>query len=233
MSSNTATTLPNVPQVQADNIPGILKGLSQWIVWRAGLLKANGKFDKIPVDPRRGRKINAHDPNNWLSFDDAIAAHRAGVGSGIGIVMSAAHTVERDGEPHYLVALDFDRCGERMNEMRETWMQLGQPYVEMSPSRKGLRMLGLCNQVLRSGNSGNGVEVYFDKQFVTVTGADGRGEVKDVTAGLVTLHQQWFSPQVTQQPQAPQTNGGLLCRTGSSPTCSATRRRRRLTISRA
>jgi len=217
MSSNTATTLPHVPQVQADNIPDALKAIPQCIVWRAGPLKSNGKFDKIPIDPRRGRKIDAHDPNNWLSFDDAIAAHKAGVGSGIGIDMSAAHTVECGGEPYYLVALDFDRCRERMNELKETWMQLGQPYVEVSPSGKGLRMFGLSKQLLRSGNSGNGVEVYFDRQFVTVTGVNGRGEVKDVTAGLVTLHQQWFSASPTPQGQAPQANKGPALPQGLKP----------------
>ncbi len=118
---------PVVLQVQTDNIPDILKRVSQWIVWGAGPLRANGKFDKIPIDPRSGLKINAHDPNNWLAFDDAIAAHRAGKGSGIGFVMSAAHTIQCNGEPYYLVALDFDHYRGRIDELREIGLQLGRP----------------------------------------------------------------------------------------------------------
>jgi hypothetical protein len=222
MSSNTATTLPYVKAVQPDNIPDSLKAIPQWIGWRAGPRKANGKFDKIPIDPRRGRKIDAHDPNNWLSFADAIAAHQAGKSDGVGIMMSVEHTVECGGELYYLVAFDFDRCRDRLNELKETRLQLGNPYVEVSPSGNGLRMFGLSKQLLKNGNNGNGVEVYFEKQFVTVTGVEGRGAVKDVTAGLVTLHQQWFSPQVTQQPQAAQTNRGPALPQGLKPNTAPT-----------
>jgi putative DNA primase/helicase len=152
MSSNITATLPSVPQVQAGNIPDILKGLSQWIVWRIGPLKANGKFDKVPVDPQTGRHINAHDPQHWLSFADAIAAHRAGKGSGIGIVMSASQPIEMDGESYYLIGLDFDRCRDRMDKLKKLHELLGRPYVEVSPSGKGLRMFALSKQPLKGGN---------------------------------------------------------------------------------
>jgi hypothetical protein len=212
MSSNIVAAVPNVPQVRADNIPDILKGLSQWIVWRAGPLKANGKFDKVPIDPRTGRHVSAHDPQHWLSFADAMAAHQAGKGSGIGIVMSASRPIEMDGESYYLVGLDFDRCHERMDKLRRLRELLGKPYVEVSPSGNGLRMFALSKQPLKGGNSSKwGVELYADKQFLTVTGQAGRGEVKDATARLVTLDRAWFSPEVTPQPQ------GLKPNTASAP----------------
>lgn len=116
---------PTIAPLEPDNIPSLLKTINRWIVWRAGPLKSNGKFDKIPVDPATGKNVNGLASANWLSFDTALAAHRSGKGDGIGIALSAAHPVEFGGGHLYLVALDFDKCSPAMAELKELWLRLG------------------------------------------------------------------------------------------------------------
>ena len=44
--------------LNAQNIPDILKDLSRWVVWKAFDEKPDGRFDKVPICPLSGRKIN-------------------------------------------------------------------------------------------------------------------------------------------------------------------------------
>jgi hypothetical protein len=184
--------MPDIPPVEAGNIPAILKDEKRWLGWWAGPLKPNGKFDKFPVDPWTGRKIDPLAPGNWLTFDQAIDACRRGTAKGVGIVLSDQHPVSFAGTEYYLTAVDLDGCGDRMPELQSLWRQLGRPYVEVSPSGKGLRILGLSRTPFRGGNAGEGRELYFTKRFVTVTGLNGRGTLCDFTNEIEHLEQQWF-----------------------------------------
>ena len=56
-----------------------------------------------------------------------------------------------------------------MQKLKELWVRLGQPYVEASPSGKGLRMFALSTELLKGGNDGNGHELYCSGRFMTVT----------------------------------------------------------------
>jgi primase-polymerase (primpol)-like protein len=164
-------------------------------MWRAGPVKPNGKFDKIPCSPSTGKNINGQDSENWLNFDDALAAHRNGTGDGIGIVLSIDHPIPYNGVDHYLVALDFDNCKSRMSQLQQLWLNLGKPYTELSPSDKGLRMFALSRQPFKGGNDGNGHELYSGGRFMTVTGRSAMGQINDATDVLEDLHQQWFGPK--------------------------------------
>jgi AAA domain/Primase C terminal 2 (PriCT-2) len=209
---------PQIPKIERDNIPSLLKGIDQWVIWRAGPLKGNGKFDKIPISPSTGHNINGQDPKNWLPYKDAVAAYDRGIGNGIGIVLNNEHTIQHNGSEYYLIALDFDNCFGSLNSFNELWLSLGKPYVERSPSGNGLRMFALSTEVLRGGNDGNGHELYSGGRFMTVTGGEGRGQVKDATAGLVDLHQQWFGQEGPREKSDPGSNLSpeLLAKPGSN-----------------
>jgi hypothetical protein len=58
----------------------------------------------------------------------------------------------------------------------------------MSPGGNGLRMLTLSTEVLKGGNAGNGFEMYFDNQFVTITGQTLGGTLVECTDELKRLH---------------------------------------------
>jgi AAA domain/Primase C terminal 2 (PriCT-2) len=197
LTDHPLTVFPNIPPVIPTNIPALLKGEKRWVVWRAGPYKPTGKFDKIPVDPLTGRNVNALEPANWLTFDQAMDAHRRGMANGIGIVLSDQLPIVMDGTPYYLTAIDLDQCLDSMSEHRVLWRELGKPYVEVSPSGNGLRMLGLCSTPLKGGNAGDGRELYFSERFMTITGIGGRGDLVDLSAGLTAVQREWFASKTS------------------------------------
>ncbi|MCL9982953.1 MAG: AAA family ATPase [Erythrobacter sp.] len=192
-----ASTYPSILPVDTAPIPDLLKGLRRWLPWRAGPHKPTGKFDKIPIDPTTGRNLSAVDPANWVTFDVAMQACRKGAAQGIGIALSDKHPVMLKGQPLFLTAVDLDNCRSQMNEYKLLWRQLGKPYVEVSPSGKGLRMLGLSCTAVRGGNAGDGKELYATGRFVTVTGHGGRGSLCEFTSGITMLERNWFGDRTT------------------------------------
>lgn len=190
--SEAQKQFPKIAKVNATNIPDLLKKPDRWLVWKAGPLKENGKFDKIPINPNDCRAFNGNDPANWMTFEQAIAAHENRIGDGIGIALNEFYPIDFDGTPHFLVALDFDNVKEDETSIRELWMTLGKVYVETSPSGKGLRMFALSTEKITGGNDENGHEMYMRGRFVTVTGHGGRGSLRAATDRLVELDQAWF-----------------------------------------
>ena len=56
--------------IRPENIPNELKAIPHWILW--GYREKNGKAEKVPIDPKTGALVNAHDSKNWLTFEDAL-----------------------------------------------------------------------------------------------------------------------------------------------------------------
>lgn len=200
MTQSPQPTFPKIPPVDSARIPDLIKGSRRWFPWRAGPIKDSGKFDKIPVNPSTGRNVNPLDPANWLSFQDALNAYHNGVGHGLGIALSDQHPIIVAGVPYYPTAVDRDNCGDQMDECETMWRQLGNTYIEASPSGKGLRLLGLSRTLVHSGNAGEGREMYANKHFVTITGNGGRGTLCDFTSGIVALERQWFGDRTAPKP---------------------------------
>ena len=69
-------------KLKLENIPHLLKSLDQWLVWKAFNEKPGGKFDKIPVCPDMGFKINGLDTSKHMSFETALQAYQNGIGDG-------------------------------------------------------------------------------------------------------------------------------------------------------
>ncbi|RVQ67111.1 hypothetical protein EKN06_09325 [Croceicoccus ponticola] len=200
MSSTSAPVYPKIPPVDPTPIPPLIKGIKRWLPWRAGPYKPNGKFDKVPIDPVTGRNVSPVDPSNWVTISDALEACRKGLAQGIGIALSDQHPITVAGEQFFLTAIDLDNCVSRVEEYKLLWAEMGQPYGEVSPSGKGLRMLGLSRTVVRGGNAGDGKELYATGRFVTVTGLGGRGALCDFTSDIITLEQQWFGNRSAPKP---------------------------------
>ncbi|MCP5186557.1 MAG: AAA family ATPase [Pseudomonadales bacterium] len=178
--------------IHTENIPDLLKLHDRWVIWQAGEEKANGKFDKIPISITSGNKINALKPCNWASFDKAYNAYEEGKSDGIGIVLTDEPiTTDDDGNGLYLIGVDLDGVSENIDEAKSVWKRLG-TYREISPSLKGLRMLGLSRTKIKGGNAGQGKELYGSKRFLTITGISGRGNVVDATEKFLELERDWF-----------------------------------------
>ena len=199
---NTSVGRPTIPPVIPEPIPEVLKNVDRWVAWRAGKFKPTGKFGKFPVDPVSRRALNPLAPTNWLSFERAMDAHRRGVADGVGFVLSDRFPVVTGDNPLYLTAIDLDHCAPKMPEHQALWQELAKPYVEISPSGKGLRMLGLTSTPLKGGNAGDGRELYSSGRFMTITGVTARGTLFENSVGLAAVEQRWF-PAVAAEAHGP------------------------------
>jgi hypothetical protein len=186
-------------------IPEALKATPRFVMWRAGPLNEKGKFPKIPINVLTGAKVSAHEPANWLTFEAASEAYLARKCHGIGFVPAGRPLVMDSAVPLYLCAIDLDGCGGELGVHEALWNSLGQPYVEVSPSGNGLRMFVLSTEVLTGGNAGNGFEMYFDRQFLTVTGQMLGGTLVECTDELKRLHDLKFPAKVKPARRRPPT----------------------------
>lgn len=180
--------------VEPENIPELLRAQPRWLCWKAGPPKANGKFDKFPIDPGTGRKINGRNPIYWGSFADVMAAYRKGAADGVGFVLSDQHPIIVEGVKFYVTVLDFDDCSAKIDEIQALWHKLENPFTEVSPSKKGLHMWGLTSSPLKGGNAGNGRELYSGGRFITMTGIGAMGAFGEC-AGFAAVEQQWYPPR--------------------------------------
>jgi KaiC/GvpD/RAD55 family RecA-like ATPase len=189
----SSSTNPKVLPVIPANIPALLTGLNQWIVWKA-VPKNDDKIGKIPIDPVSGRAINPHDPANHMSFEKATAIHQSGVGSGIGFDLTGDAVCHDAGcHPLYLVGLDFDDLGgnrEKTEYARSVYKRLS-CYREISPSGNGVRMFFLSRQKPRTGHSER-CEIYTSDRFLTVTGQKGRGSINDATEAFLQIEKEFW-----------------------------------------
>ncbi|MEA9996278.1 AAA family ATPase [Pseudomonas sp. 10B1] len=146
-----------------DNIPAELKALPVWVVWKWGEPKGNGKFHKPPYYPVTGKPrraaSDASDASNLGTFDEAIAAFKAGPDyAGVGIAISSSLG---------LVALDFDNVVESGIIAGDVSQLVDLTYAEFSPSQKGIRAFykGDAEPI-----KGRRLEIFTATGYVTVTG---------------------------------------------------------------
>lgn len=180
-------------QVSPDTIPAILKGIPKWVAWKAFTENSNGSFNKVPVDPRRGTKVNAHDQCNQHVFAEVFSACQAGIADGVGIVLDGEPIASSDdGAPLYLVGVDLDKIttSEASEAAKEVWDELS-GYRELNPSGRGVRIFVLNREKTHSGQCPHG-EMCSDKRFLTVTGWQSRGELVERTHEIKGLEQRWW-----------------------------------------
>jgi hypothetical protein len=150
-----------------------------WVVWR-WMSRADKqgvpKWTKPPYQakhPKRAAKSN--DPSTWGSYQDAVAAVKAGLADGIGYMLL-------DSE---LVAIDLDKCRNAVTGELCHWGQqlfdeasrLGF-YIEVTVSGTGLRFIGTTEKHERlqrrfpfHRSSGEGVELYRHcERYITING---------------------------------------------------------------
>ena len=165
------------PSVNFEAIPSELKALSQWVLWRRGALRPNGKRAKPPRMPN-GNLAKPNDPTTWNLFEDVKAAFLDSPNGydGVGFMLAS-----EDG----FVAIDLDNCVGKDGAVAP-WarriMDTLPTYWERSPSGTGLRAFlggtlpaGYGNGINRPLAAGGRIEVYQIARYVTVTGAHVAG----------------------------------------------------------
>lgn len=195
----------NILVVQPESIPQQLKVIPHWVLWKLGDLKTDGsgRYGKLPVNTQ-GITCNAHDPRNWLTFEEALALYRSGNGRFAGIAIDLPNEPKpvakgEDGADLYLIGIDLDECisvgtdGKPVvtPKAQNIYRKLEGIYVEKSPSGTGLRLFCLHTEPLQTVNR-NGIELYSRGRFLTITG-HGAGEIRRFDTTLYELHSEWSS----------------------------------------
>lgn len=137
-------------------IPTELQSIPKWVLWRYGdTPNAKGKYPKTPVNAQN-RPINALNPTNWLTYDEATKQLKQTGFDGLGFVLTGDYTV-----------IDID------NAMAETFdnalSSFGQTFIETSVSGNGLHVW--LKDISYSGAAIVGpYEIYSDNRYIAVTG---------------------------------------------------------------
>ena len=149
------------------NIPGELKALPNWVMWKYMQPKTNvQKWRKVPCQPN-GRTADTTDRSTWRPFDECCAAYAAGGFDGVGFVFDGK--VGADGLCY--VGVDFDHCIEngKLHPLVERRIKQLNTYTEVSVSGTGIHCIARAKPLDRIVKF-DGVEIYTDKRYFTFTG---------------------------------------------------------------
>lgn len=214
------------------NIPGELKHLDQWVVWRLQSRPGNPKPTKVPYQAKPGNswyKAASTNPETWTAFDQATRCydahrrtperlgrdHEAEEASfyldGIGFVLT-------DADP--FVAWDFDHCRDaesgEINPDVLAMVKTLSSYMEVSPSGTGLRVI-VKGKLPRSAKKGD-FEAYQSERFVTLTGQVVEGNDLTITtpqASMDALFERLFGAE--EKTNAPRRTKATVTKQGFEP----------------
>lgn len=158
---------PTEPQWLSPNFDKIPNYLIEqpWAVWKAEARQGlQGKFNKAPRSPISGVKIGANNPELFGTFIQAKEAYNSGKYTGVGVLLTG----------NGIVGVDIDGFQELFsaNPELKAWVNLSIDsghYCEKSPSGTGLRLF-IKGSLPAGGRKSNGLEIYDNVRFLTVTG---------------------------------------------------------------
>ena len=160
--------------LRTETIPEEIKKRTQWVTWWAKP-KANGKFEKVPVDPKTGRYASVSDPSTWGTFEQAVdySNNHADI-KGIGFVFT---------EDDPFTGIDLDDCRNPESGEIDHWakqiIEEMDSYTEVSPSLTGVKILVEACLPGR-GRKKAKIETYNDKRFFALTGRHIEGAPRTI-----------------------------------------------------
>lgn len=178
--------LPMMTAPNFDAIPQLIKGLRRWLCWR--LIPAPTKQDpnhknKPPMTPKNGRLVNADvtNPENWLTYEEALSWYKRGECSGIGFVLTNA-------DPK-ICCVDVDHCinpdGSLNDEAKAVISLCSNSWTEISQSGSGIHVWFIDEEFYsdRGRKKGN-VEVYAFGRYIAMTG----NHIQSTAPDLLTVN---------------------------------------------
>jgi putative DNA primase/helicase len=184
-------------------LPGELKALRQWVVWRYEPRPGKDKPAKRPYTPSTGRPARTDVPATWGTWPQALARYQHGGWNGLGFVFTAA-------DPYAGVDLDGCRDPETGEITPWAWEIVGHlaSYTEVSPSGRGLHMLVKAELPDHIGRKHGAVEIYDHQRYFAVTGehlagtpahlAERQAEVLALYATLAPAEDEEALPRMTE-----------------------------------
>jgi hypothetical protein len=197
---------PKALPVNPAGIPAELKEREQWVAWTYFWDKAEGRWTKLPINPRTGKAAKADDPSTWGTFVEALTRYQSQTGrlDGIGYQFSSE-------DP--FCGVDVDDCRDRDTGAVAEWggqiiARLGS-YSEISPSQTGVKVLvrahkpgDRCRKEYKTGK----VEIYEQERFFALTGHHLDGTPTTVNDRQAQLEEVYFA--VFGQPRTEGTQDG-------------------------
>lgn len=183
---DSAPYRPNTRAPIYHQIPAELQARPQWVVW-AWALDKNGKWTKIPHNPKSGAKASTSAPRTWGTFAQAKAAYLENpIGlAGVGYVFA------KD-DPY--VGVDLDHCRDAatgaITAWAQAWLDRFPTYAEISPSQTGIKLIVRGTHPAARGIKKPLGEMYAHGRFFTVTGAtlESHTQVAEAQAAIDALY---------------------------------------------
>lgn len=169
-----------------------LGAFKQFIIYKAVPSESRpGKTDKLPIDPKTGRVVSAHDPSVWMDAKKAISlAQEKGEPYGVGFVFT-------ENDPFWVV--DIDGCLTETGwapHALQVCRLLSGAAVEISRSGKGVHVIGSGRLPLHAcKNEVLDMELYHSGRFIALTGINTSGSAStDLTLVLASFVSTYFTP---------------------------------------
>lgn len=141
------------------NLPAELQALARWVCWAK-----SDDGGKKPINPRTGMGASSTNPDDWLSFEEALQALSSGDYAGVMFAM-----VPDDG----YVFIDLDGCRNPTNKGINKWatdiLTTLDSYAETSPSETGVHVFVRATKPGERCRHGD-VEIYDHARFACMTG---------------------------------------------------------------
>jgi hypothetical protein len=152
-----------------ESIPDELKSYPQWVVWRYETrINKDGspapKPTKVPYCATNARPASTRDYSTWTSYETAVAIAQANSNelAGIGFMLTR-------NDPFAFIDLDASSDPGAIALQQSIFANFV-TYAELSPSGKGLHLIGKGAVVKGVNNRDRGVEIYTQERFMTMTG---------------------------------------------------------------
>lgn len=172
--------------------PESLKRFPIWALWRLEP-DPKGRLTKVPYSPHYDGRASSTNPDTWGTFDQAISKYesRPNFYNGISLIIS---------KDYELVFVDIDHCIDDNGEMNETASDIvgsfGEQFVETSQSGTGIHIIARGSIPKNFKNTGNGVEMYADKRFCSLTGnVLFKGDPTEEQSVIDELFQRYKTPE--------------------------------------
>ena len=158
--------------------------------------------DKIPHDPKTGKRASSTDPRTWATKERAELSLKGGHWDGIGIVFTSDNHV-------FGIDIDNGVSGGQIKPWAQEIIDSIDSYAEVSPSGNGIHILALGPQ-LHSGHKVNyadgHVEVYSSGRYFTFTGDHIEGTPSHLSEANLPLKSLFMALGIrdTPPPDTPQ-----------------------------
>ncbi len=185
-------------------IPMSMRAERRWCCWRYEWKSKENKWAKVPID-KIGKWMKWSSQDNWLTFDEAVAAYRRHKTSGIGFFLG-------DG----WAGIDFDDHFDPITKLPDAFAKSVLSRLnsrsDISPSGEGVKVIVRATIPRGHIDHEAGIEIYGQGRFFTVTGhrlndypADVADRQNELTALLGELSPQ---PEKKPKPKTTSQTGG-------------------------